>query len=66
MAVDDAPEKNAVFRIEYGRPDATELAALTVVLLTLGAQRSAGARPGRRRRTPWRHMQEYRAPGSWE
>jgi hypothetical protein len=62
MAVDEAQEKDAVLRIEYGQPDATELAALTVVLLTLGAQRTAGARTGRRRRTPWRHVQEYRAP----
>ncbi len=56
-----------VLRVERGRADAEEVAALTVLLLGLRAkeQRRAGERPvPDRRRRPDR--QAYRAPNSWQ
>ncbi|MHA6763623.1 acyl-CoA carboxylase epsilon subunit [Streptacidiphilus sp. PAMC 29251] len=61
----DTPE--VVFRIEYGRPDADDLAALALVLLSIGARSVAGPRTRRRRRrAAWVHLPDYRVPGSWE
>ncbi|MFD7868565.1 acyl-CoA carboxylase subunit epsilon [Streptomyces sp. NPDC057682] len=55
-----------LLRVERGRADAEEVAALTVLLLGLRprARRSGPERPERdRHRLP--EPQAYRAPGSW-
>ncbi|MBT2491886.1 acyl-CoA carboxylase subunit epsilon [Streptomyces sp. ISL-96] len=56
-----------LFTVERGAPDATELAALTAVLLARAraphtpATARTGTDPGR---PPWPHP-AFRAPGTW-
>ncbi|MDQ0585887.1 acyl-CoA carboxylase epsilon subunit [Streptomyces rishiriensis] len=58
--------EEALIRVERGRPDEAELAAVVAVLLALqaGAQRTAGEPPAARMRW-WRGPDAYTAPDSW-
>lgn len=64
----DTHHEELGLRVERGRADTDELAALTVVLLALRAR--GAARGGRERRADgsrwWRPPAPYRAPHSWK
>ena len=52
-------------RVERGRADAEELAALMAVLLAVRAGEAAGCGHERRSARRWRRPDDYRAPHSW-
>ncbi|MFC8366185.1 acyl-CoA carboxylase subunit epsilon [Streptomyces griseorubiginosus] len=59
------PSPHALFTVERGTPDATELAALTAVLLTRARlSHPPTAPPPTPPRPNWPHP-SYRGPGGW-
>ncbi|MDF4253225.1 MULTISPECIES: acyl-CoA carboxylase epsilon subunit [Streptomyces] len=67
-------EANSVVRVEKGRANAEELAAVTALLLARAASTRAGepqpaARRGRPSKAGWRRLERqhgFRAPHSWQ